>query len=158
MNYTDWDSFLITLTQNGIEINKNLTMRTDIEKMDSLSVKNLLIDVLSCMTSDTLKSGVLTYLPPNCNDWDEVSLSLYLGNTTFKNVTLNRSLFTSNLLDSKDFFYNEFIQLSELVLIELQVSTTTTQNNNQQTGINGTFMTVDGLTITVQDGLIISIN
>lgn len=156
MNYTDWNILLITLFQNGIIINKSLTMRSDIEKMDSLTVKNLLIDVLSMMTSETLRSQVNSVLPPNCNNWDEMTISLLLDDDSYKNVILNRTEFTNDLLDSNDFLYNKFIELSEIVLSEPEIlNPNITQNMG---GINGTFTTVDGFTITVTDGLITSIN
>jgi hypothetical protein len=156
MNYTDWNILLITLFQDGVEINKSFTMRADIEKMDNLMVKTLLIDVLSMMTSETLRSQPNSYLPSNCNNWDEMNLSLLLDDFTYKNVTLNRTEFTNDLFDSKDFLYTKFIELSEIVLTETQISNLVTNQNN--IGINGTFTTVDGLIITVTDGLITSIN
>jgi hypothetical protein len=155
MNYTDWNVLLITLFQNGVEINKSFTMRSDIEKMDNLTVKTLLIDVLSMMTSETLRSQVNSELPPNCNNWDNVSISLFLDNDLFKNVTLNRTEFTNDLLDSNNFFYDKFIELSELTLSEPQIINP--QTNQTTEGINGTFTTVDGFTIIVTDGLITSI-
>ena len=156
MNYTDWNVLLITLFQNGLMINKSFTMRSDIEKMDSLTTKTLLIDVLVMMTSETLKSQPNSDLPSNCNNWDNVSISLSLGDDLYKNVILNRSEFTNDLLESNDFFYDKFIELSEIVLSEPQILN---PNINQNMGgINGTFTTVDGFTITVTDGLITSIN
>ena len=155
MNYIDWNILVITLFQNGVEINKSFTMRSDIEKMDTLTVKTLLVDVLSMMTSETLRSQVNLELPPNCNNWDNVSISLFLDNDSFKNVTLNRTEFTSDLLDSNNFFYDKFIELSELTLSEPQIINP--QTNQTTEGINGTFTTVDGFTIIVTDGLITSI-
>ena len=156
MNYTDWNVLLITLFQNGLMINKSFTMRSDIEKMDSLTTKTLLIDVLVMMTSETLKSQPNSDLPSNCNNWDNVSISLSLGDDLYKNVILNRSEFTNDLLESNNFFYDKFIELSEIVLSEPQILN---PNINQNMGgINGTFTTVDGFTITVTDGLITSIN
>jgi hypothetical protein len=156
MNYTDWNALLITLFQNGLMINKSFTMRSDLEKMDSLTTKTLLIDVLVMMTLETLKSQPNSDLPSNCNNWDNVSISLSLGDDLYKNVILNRSEFTNDLLESNDFFYDKFIELSEIVLSEPQILN---PNTNQNTGgINGTFTTVDGFTITVTDGLITSIN
>jgi hypothetical protein len=155
MNYIDWNILVITLFQNGVEINKSFTMRSDIEKMDVLVVKTLLVDVLSMMTSETLRSQVNLELPPNCNNWDNVSISLFLDNDSFKNVTLNRTEFTSDLLDSNNFFYDKFIELSELTLSEPQIINP--QTNQTTEGINGTFTTVDGFTIIVTDGLITSI-
>lgn len=146
---------MITLFQNGVEINKSFTMRSDIEKMDTLTVKTLLVDVLSMMTSETLRSQVNLELPPNCNNWDNVSVSLFLDDDSFKNVTLNRTEFTNDLLDSNNFFYNKFIELSELTLSEPQIINP--QTNQTTEGINGTFTTVDGFTIIVTDGLITSI-
>jgi hypothetical protein len=131
-------------------------MRSDIEKMDGLSVKNLLIDVLVMMTSETLRSQPNSDLPSNCNNWDNVSISLSLDDDLYKNVILNRSEFTNDLLESNDFFYSKFIELSELILIEPQILNPQTNQNTE--GINGTFTTVDGFTITVKDGLITSIN
>ncbi len=156
MNYTDWNVLLITLFQNGIMINKSFTMRSDIEKMDGLSVKNLLIDVLVMMTSESLRSQPNSDLPSNCNNWDNVSISLSLDDDLYKNVILNRSEFTNDLLESNDFFYDKFIELSEIVLSEPQILNPNTNQN--MGGINGTFTTVDGFTITVTDGLITSIN
>ena len=156
MNYTDWNVLLITLFQNGIMINKSFTMRSDIEKMDSLTTKTLLIDVLVMMTSETLKSQPNSDLPSNCNNWDNVSISLSLDDDLYKNVILNRSEFTNDLLESNDFFYDKFIELSEIVLSEPQILNPNTNQN--MGGINGTFTTVDGFTITVTDGLITSIN
>ena len=156
MNYTDWNVLLITLFQNGLMINKSFTMRSDIEKMDSLTTKTLLIDVLVMMTSETLKSQPNSDLPSNCNNWDNVSISLSLGDDLYKNVILNRSEFTNDLLESNDFFYDKFIELSEIVLSEPQILNPNTNQN--MGGINGTFTTVDGFTITVTDGLITSIN
>ena len=156
MNYTDWNVLLITLFQNGVEINKSFTMRSDIEKMDSLTTKTLLIDVLVMMTSETLKSQPNSDLPSNCNNWDNVSITLSLDNDSFKNVTLNRTEFTNDLLDSNNFFYNKFIELSELTLSEPQIINP--QTNQTTEGINGTFTTVDGFTIIVTDGLITSIS
>jgi hypothetical protein len=118
MNYTDyteWNGLSISLFQNGVEISKNLTMRSDIEKMDSLTVKTLLIDVLSTMTSETLKTQTNSDLPPNCNDWDEMSLSLFLYDNQYKTVILNRTEFTSNLPESNDFLYNKYIELLGIV-------------------------------------------
>jgi hypothetical protein len=156
MNYTDWNVLLITLFQNGVEINKSFTMRSDIEKMDNLTVKNLLIDVLSMMTSETLRSQVNSVLPPNCNNWDEMNISLFLNDVSFKNDILNRTEFDNDLLVSNDFFYNKFIELSELTLSDPPIMD---PNTNQTTeGINGTFTTVDGFTIIVTDGLITSIS
>jgi len=155
MNYIDWNILVITLFQNGVEINKSFTMRSDIEKMDTLTVKTLLVDVLSMMTSETLRSQVNLELPPNCNNWDNVSVSLFLDDDSFKNVTLNRTEFTNDLLDSNNFFYNKFIELSELTLSEPQIINP--QTNQTTEGINGTFTTVDGFTIIVTDGLITSI-
>jgi hypothetical protein len=155
MNYIDWNILVITLFQNGVEINKSFTMRSDIEKMDTLTVKTLLVDVLSMMTSETLRSQVNLELPPNCNNWDNVSISLFLDNDSFKNVTLNRTEFTNDLLDSNNFFYDKFIELSELTLSEPQIINP--QTNQTTEGINGTFTTVDGFTIIVTDGLITSI-
>ena len=118
-------------------------------------VKTLLIDVLSMMTSETLRSQVNSELPSNCNNWDEMNISLFLDDDLFKNDTLNRTEFTNDLLDSNDFFYNKFIELSELTLSDPQILD---PNTNQTTeGINGTFTTVDGFTIIVTDGLITSI-
>jgi hypothetical protein len=156
MNYTDWSVLLITLFQNGIMINKSFTMRSDIEKMDSLTTKTLLIDVLVMMTSETLKSQPNSDLPSNCNNWDNVSISLSLDDGLYKNVILNRSEFTNDLLESNNFFYDKFIELSEIVLSEPQILNPNTNQN--MGGINGTFTTVDGFTITVTDGLITSIN
>jgi len=156
MNYTDWNVLLITLFQNEVVINKSLTMRSDIEKMDSLTVKTLLIDVLVMMTSETLRSQANSYLPLNCNNWDNLSISLYLDNDSYKNIILNRTEFTDNLLNSNDFLYDKFIELSELILSEPQ--TFNPQTNQNTEGINGTFTTVDGFTIIVKDGLITSIN
>ena len=156
MNYTDWNVLLITLFQNGLMINKSFTMRSDIEKMDSLTTKTLLIDVLVMMTSETLKSQPNSDLPSNCNNWDNVSISLSLGDDLYKNVILNRSEFTNDLLESNNFFYDKFIELSEIVLSEPQILNPNTNQN--MGGINGTFTTVDGFTITVTDGLITSIN
>ena len=156
MNYTDWNILLITLFQNGVEINKSFTMRSDIEKMDNLTVKTLLIDVLSMMTSETLRSQVNSDLPPNCNNWDEMNISLFLNDVSFKNDTLNRTEFDNDLLVSNDFFYNKFIELSELTLSDPPIMD---PNTNQTTeGINGTFTTVDGFTRLVTDGLITSIS
>jgi hypothetical protein len=123
--------------------------------MDTLTVKTLLVDVLSMMTSETLRSQVNLELPPNCNNWDNVSISLFLDNDLFKNVTLNRTEFTNDLLDSNNFFYDKFIELSELTLSEPQIINP--QTNQTTEGINGTFTTVDGFTIIVTDGLITSI-
>jgi hypothetical protein len=123
--------------------------------MDVLVVKTLLVDVLSMMTSETLRSQVNLELPPNCNNWDNVSISLFLDNDSFKNVTLNRTEFTNDLLDSNNFFYDKFIELSELTLSEPQIINP--QTNQTTEGINGTFTTVDGFTIIVTDGLITSI-
>ena len=115
MNYTDWNILVITLYLNGGTINKSLTMRVDIEKMDSLMVKTLLIDVLYMMTSETFKTQTNSDLPLNCNNWDEMSLSLFLYDDQYKNVILNRTEFTSNLLESNDFLYGKFIELSGIV-------------------------------------------
>lgn len=155
MNYTDWNVLLITLSQNGVEINKNLTMRIDIEKMDYLTVKTLLIDVLVMMTSETLRSQANSDLPSNCNNWDEINISLFLDDVFYKNVTLNRTEFTNDLIDSNEFFYNKFIELSELTLSDPQIIDPIIIQNNE--GVNGTFTTVDGFTISVKDGLITSI-
>ena len=115
MNYTDWNILVITLYQNGTEINKSSTMRVDIEKMDSLMVKTLLIDVLFMMTSETFKTQTNSDLPLNCNNWDEMSLSLFLYDNEYKNIILNRSEFTSDLLESNDFLYNKYIELLGIV-------------------------------------------
>jgi len=115
MNYTDWNILVITLYQNGITINKSSTMRVDIEKMDDLIVKTLLIDVLSMMTSETFKTQTNSELPLNCNNWDEMSLSLFSYDDQYKNIILNRTEFTSNLLDSNDFLYNKYIELLGIV-------------------------------------------
>ena len=115
MNYTDWNILVITLYQNGTEINKSTTMRVDIEKMDSLMVKTLLIDILFMMTSETFKTQTNSDLPLNCNNWDEMSLSLFLYDNEYKNIILNRSEFTSDLLESNDFLYNKYIELSGIV-------------------------------------------
>lgn len=162
MSYTDWDLLSITLYQNSVNINKSLTMRSDIEKMDTSMVSNLLMDVLISMTSETLRSNFNSILPPNCNNWDFLEMSLFLNETLFKTILIQRTEFSNNLSDSYDFFYNKFITLSEISLLEPQAIESGTTENNQvtsgQTGINGTFTTVDGFTITVEGGLIISIN
>jgi hypothetical protein len=111
MNYTDWNILVITLYQNGGTIYKSSTMRVDIEKMDALIVKTLLIDNLSMMTSETLKTQTNSDLPPNCNNWDEMSLSLFLYDDQYKNVILNRTEFTSNLPESNDFLYDKYMEL-----------------------------------------------
>jgi len=116
MNYTDWNGLIITLFQNGFELNKNLIMRVDIEKMDSLTVKTLLTDVLSMMTSETLKTQTNSDLPLNCNNWEDMSLSLFLDDVLYGNIILNRAEFTSNLLESNDFLYGKFIELTGTVL------------------------------------------
>ena len=115
MNYTDWNILVITLYQNGITTNKSSTMRVDIEKMDGLIVKTLLIDFLTMMTSETFKTQTNSDLPLNCNNWDEMSLSLFLNDNQYKNVILNRSEFTSDLLESNDFLYDKYIELLEIV-------------------------------------------
>jgi len=115
MNYTDWNILVITLYQNGVTIHKSSTMRVDIEKMDSLMVKTLLIDVLFMMTSETFKTQTNSDLPLNCNNWDEMSLSLFLYDNEYKNIILNRSEFTSDLLESNDFLYNKYIELLGIV-------------------------------------------
>ena len=115
MNYTDWNILVITLYQNGIMTNKSSTMRVDIEKMDGLIVKTLLIDFLTMMTSETFKTQTNSDLPLNCNNWDEMSLSLFLNDNQYKNVILNRSEFTSDLLESNDFLYDKYIELLEIV-------------------------------------------
>ena len=115
MNYTDWNILVITLYQNGNTINKSSTMRVDIEKMDGLIVKTLLIDVLTIMTSETFKTQTNSDLPLNCNNWDEMSLSLFLYDNEYKNIILNRSEFTSDLLESNDFLYNKYIELLGIV-------------------------------------------
>ena len=51
----------------------------------------------------------------NCNNWDEMSLSLFLNDDQYKNVILNRSEFTSDLLESNDFLYNKYIELLGIV-------------------------------------------
>jgi hypothetical protein len=91
-------------------------MRVDIEKMGGLMVKTLLIDVLIMMTSETLKTQTNSDIPINCNNWDEMSLSLFLYDDQYKNVILNRTEFTSNLLESNDFLYSKFIELTGTVL------------------------------------------
>ena len=116
MNYTDWNILVMTLYQNGVTIHKSSTMRVDIEKMGGLIVKSLLIDVLSMMTSETFKTQTNSDLPLNCNNWDEMSLSLFLYDDQYKNVILNRTEFTSNLLESNDFLYSKFIELTGTVL------------------------------------------
>ena len=115
MNYTDWNILVITLYQNGIMTNKSSTMRVDIEKMDGLIVKTLLIDFLTMMTSETFKTQTNSDLPLNCNNWDEMSLSLFLNDNQYKNVILNRSEFTSDLLESNDFLYDKYIELLGIV-------------------------------------------
>jgi len=122
MNYTDWNGLIITLFQNGSELNKNLIMRVDIEKMNNLIVKTLLIDVLSMMTSENLKTQTNSDLTSNCNNWDEMSLSLFLDNVLYGNIILNRIEFTSNLIDSNDFLYNKFIELSGIVISDTQIT------------------------------------
>lgn len=122
MNYTDWNILVITLYQNGVTIHKSSTMRVDIEKMGGLVVKSLLIDVLSMMTSETLKTQTNSDIPSNCSGWDEMSLSLFLHDNQDKNVILNRTEFTSNLLESNDFLYNKFIELSGIVISETQIT------------------------------------
>jgi hypothetical protein len=122
MNYTDWNILVITLYQNGLTINKSSTMRVDIEKMGGLMVKTLLIDVLIMMTSETLKTQTNSDIPINCNNWDEMSLSLFSYDDQYKNIVLNRTEFTSNLLESNDFLYNKFIELSGIVISETQIT------------------------------------
>ena len=122
MNYTDWNILVITLYQNGLTINKSSTMRVDIEKMGGLMVKTLLIDVLNIMTSETLKTQTNSDIPINCNNWDEMSLSLFSYDDQYKNIILNRTEFTSNLLESNDFLYNKFIELSGIVISETQIT------------------------------------
>jgi hypothetical protein len=67
------------------------------------------------MTSETFKTQINSDLPLNCNNWDEMSLSLFLYDNQYKTVLLNRLEFTSDLLESNDFLYNKYIELLGIV-------------------------------------------
>jgi hypothetical protein len=122
MNYTDWNILVITLFQNGVMVNKGFTMRADIEKMDNLMVKTSLTDFLMLMTSEFLRPQSKLDPITNCNNWDVMDMSLFLDDVLYKDIILNRTEFTSNLLESNDFLYNKFIELSGIVISETQIT------------------------------------
>lgn len=122
MNYTDWNILVITLFQNGVMVNKGVTMRADIQKMDNLMVKTSLNNFLVLMTSEFLRPQSKLDPITNCNNWDVMDMSLFLDDVLYKDIILNRTEFTSNLLESNDFLYNKFIELSGIVISETQIT------------------------------------
>lgn len=166
MEYTSWNFLMIVLYKNSSKINSTLIMRRDINTMDSISVKNLLDDVSNSMVLDTIKTqnGL-----SDCRDWDEIELSFMLDNEIHKNFKSTRSEFDNNPFDLGYFLYDAFVNLSldDIDNQQIYISSATLYseeliiNQNEEpifSGITTTFKTIDGLTINVKDGLIISIN
>ena len=109
MEYTNWDSLVIVLYQNGIEINSHLIMRRDISTTDSLSVKNILSEVSNSMVLDTIKTqnGL-----SDCKNWDEISVYLMFNNEIHKDFKSTRSNFENNQYDLGYFLYDIFVTLT----------------------------------------------
>lgn len=165
MEYTNWNFLMIVLYKNTSKLNSNLIMRRDINTMDSISVKNILSDVSNSMLLDTIKTqnGV-----SDCRDWDEIELSLMLDNETHKIFKSTRIEFDNNQFDLGYFLYDAFVTLSldDVDTQQIYISSDTLYseeliiNQNEEpifSGITTTFKTIDGLTIIVKDGLIVSI-
>ena len=165
MEYTNWDFLMIVLYQNILEINSVLIMRRDINTMDSISVKNLLSDVSNSMVSDAIKTqnGL-----SDCKNWDEIELRLMLNDEIHKNFKSMRIEVESSPFDLGYFLYDSFVSLSADDIDNQQIyipsdtlySEELIINQNEEpifSGITTTFKTIDGLTIIVKDGLIVSI-
>jgi hypothetical protein len=166
MEYTNWNFLMIVLYQNSLKINSNLIMRRDINIIDSISIKNLLTDISNSMLLDTIKTqnGI-----SDCRDWDEIELNLMLDNETYKNFKSTKSEFNNGQFDLGYFLYDSFVTLSsdDIDNQQIYISADTLYseelilNQNEEpifSGITTTFKTIDGLTIIVKDGLIVSIN
>ena len=166
MEYTNWNFLMIVLYQNILEINSVLIMRRDINAMDSISVKNILNDVSNSMVLDAIKTqnGI-----SDCKNWDVIEIRLLLNDEVYKNFKSTRSEFDNNQFDLGYFLYDAFVTLSvdDVDNQQTYVSSDTLYseeliiNQNEEpifSGITTTFKTIDGLTIIVKDGLIVSIN
>jgi hypothetical protein len=166
MEYTNWDLLIIVLYQNSLEINISTIMRRDINAMDSISVKNLLSDVSNSMVLDAIKTqnGL-----SDCKNWDVIEIRLLLNDEVYKNFKSTRSEFDNNQFDLGYFLYDAFVTLSvdDVDNQQTYISSDTLYseeliiNQNEEpifSGITTTFKTIDGLTIIVKDGLIVSIN
>ena len=141
-------------------------MRRDINAMDSISVKNLLSDVSNSMVLDAIKTqnGL-----SDCKNWDVIEIRLLLNDEVYKNFKSTRSEFDNNQFDLGYFLYDAFVTLSvdDVDNQQTYISSDTLYseeliiNQNEEpifSGITTTFKTIDGLTIIVKDGLIVSIN
>lgn len=166
MEYTNWNFLMIVLYQNILEINSVLIMRRDINAMDSISVKNILNDVSNSMVLDAIKTqnGI-----SDCKNWDVIEIRLLLNDEVYKNFKSTRSEFDNNQFDLGYFLYDAFVTLSvdDVDNQQTYISSDTLYseeliiNQNEEpifSGITTTFKTIDGLTIIVKDGLIVSIN
>jgi hypothetical protein len=166
MEYTNWNFLMIVLYQNILEINSVLIMRRDINAMDSISVKNILNDVSNSIVLDAIKTqnGI-----SDCKNWDVIEIRLLLNDEVYKNFKSTRSEFDNNQFDLGYFLYDAFVTLSvdDVDNQQTYISSDTLYseeliiNQNEEpifSGITTTFKTIDGLTIIVKDGLIVSIN
>lgn len=166
MEYTNWNFLMIVLYQNILEINSVLIMRRDINAMDSISVKNILNDVSNSMVLDAIKTqnGI-----SDCKNWDVIEIRLLLNDEVYKNFKSTRSEFDNNQFDLGYFLYDAFVTLSldDIDNQQIYIPSDTLYseeliiNQNEEpifSGITTTFKTIDGLTIIVKDGLIVSIN
>ena len=166
MEYTNWNFLMIVLYQNILEINSVLIMRRDINAMDSISVKNILNDVSNSIVLDAIKTqnGI-----SDCKNWDVIEIRLLLNDEVYKNFKSTRSEFDNNQFDLGYFLYDAFVTLSldDIDNQQIYIPSDTLYseeliiNQNEEpifSGITTTFKTIDGLTIIVKDGLIVSIN
>lgn len=166
MEYTNWNFLMIVLYQNILEINSVLIMRRDINAMDSISVKNILNDVSNSIVLDAIKTqnGI-----SDCKNWDVIEIRLLLNDKVYKNFKSTRSEFDNNQFDLGYFLYDAFVTLSldDIDNQQIYIPSDTLYseeliiNQNEEpifSGITTTFKTIDGLTIIVKDGLIVSIN
>ena len=164
MEYTNWNFLIIVLSQNNLEINVNLIMRRDIDAMNSLSIKNLLSEISNSMELDSVKSQ---YGISDCKNWDEIEMRLMLNDEIHKNFKSTRIDFDINPSDLGYFLYNEFITLSSDDIDNQQTYIPSETLYSQELiinqpepslpGISTTFKTVDGLTVVIKNGLVISI-
>lgn len=165
MEYTNWNFLMIVLYQNILEINSLLIMRRDINTMDSISVKNLLNDVSNSIVLDAIKTqnGV-----SDCKNWDAIEIRLSLNDEVYKNFKSTRSEFDNNQFDLGYFLYDAFVALSldDIDNQQIYIPSDTLYseeliiNQNEEpifSGITTTFKTVDGLTVVIKNGLVISI-
>jgi hypothetical protein len=164
MEYTNWNLLIIVLYKNSLEISVNTIMRRDINTINSISLKNLLSEVSNSMLLDAIKTqnGI-----SDCKDWDEIELRLMLNDEIYKNFKSIRIEIESSHFDLGYFLYDSFVSLSADDIDNQQIYTPSNilyseelvinQSNPIFSGISTTFRTIDGLTINVRDGLIISI-